>query len=50
MEQPDIAIPEMARRLKRTEGTIERLLNKLKADEIIGRIGPTKGGHWEVLK
>ena len=30
--------------------TVERLLNKLKADEIIGRVGPRKGGYWEVLK
>lgn len=49
-EKPDITIPELAQRLKRTERTIERQINKLKADEIIGRIGPAKGGHWEVLK
>jgi len=24
-------------------------INRLKADEIIGRVGPAKGGHWEVL-
>jgi len=48
--KPDITIPEMAKRLKRTERTVERLLNKLKADEIIGRVGPRKGGYWEVLK
>jgi ATP-dependent DNA helicase RecG len=49
-ENPEITIPEIARRLKRTERTIERLINKLKAKEIIGRVGPAKGGHWEVLK
>jgi ATP-dependent DNA helicase RecG len=48
-DQPDVTIPEIARRLKRTERTIERLINRLKADETIGRIGPAKGGHWEVL-
>lgn len=49
-EKPAITIPELARRMKRTERTVERQITRLKADEIIGRIGPTKGGHWEVLK
>ena len=47
---PDITIPEIARQLRRTERTIERQITQLKADEIIGRIGPKKGGHWEVLR
>ncbi len=50
LEKPDITIPEIARRLKRTPRAIEMQINRLKADEIIGRIGPAKGGHWEVLK
>jgi len=49
-EKPDITIPELARHMKRTERTVELQINGLKADEIIGRIGPAKGGHWEVLK
>lgn len=49
-KQPNITIPEMARRMKRTERTVERQITLLKAAEIIGRIGPTKGGHWEVLR
>jgi len=49
LEQPDITIPEIARRLKRTPRAIEMQINRLKADEIIGRVGPAKGGHWEVL-
>ncbi len=50
LEDQGITIPELAKRLKRTERTVERLINRLKAEEIIGRIGPAKGGHWEVLK
>ena len=49
-ETPGITIPELARRMKRTERTVERQITQLKTDEIIGRIGPTKGGRWEVLK
>ncbi len=45
----DITIPEIARRLKRNDRAIEMQINRLKADEIIKRIGPSKGGHWEVL-
>jgi len=50
LEQPEITIPEIARRLKRTPRAIKMQINRLKADEIIGRIGPAKGGHREVLK
>jgi len=50
LENPEITIPELAGRLKRTERTIERLINRLKTDDVIKRIGPAKGRHWEVLK
>jgi len=51
MEQnPEITIPEMAEHLKKTPRTIERIINKLKADKVIDRIGPAKGGRWEVIK
>jgi predicted HTH transcriptional regulator len=50
LEKPDITIPEIARRLKRTTRAIEMQIHRLKADEFIGRIGPAKGGHWEVLR
>lgn len=49
-EKPDITIPEIAKRLKKTTRAIDKQINKLKADEVIRRIGPDKGGHWEVLK
>jgi ATP-dependent DNA helicase RecG len=49
-DKPDITIPELALRLKRTTRAIEMQINRLKADEIIGRVGPAKGGHWEILK
>lgn len=49
-DKPDITIPELALRLKRTTRAIEMQINRLKADEIIGRVGPAKGGHWEIFK
>ena len=45
---PSITIPELANLLQKTERTIERIFRKLKAEEIIVRIGSAKGGHWQV--
>ena len=47
---PEITIAEIAVKLRRTERTVERLVRELREQEIIGRVGPAKGGHWEVLK
>ena len=48
--KPDTSVAEIARKLRRAERTIERYITALKTDEIIGRIGPTKGGYWVVFK
>jgi ATP-dependent DNA helicase RecG len=45
-----ITITELALKLKRTERAIERKIAALRQAEIIARIGPAKGGHWEVLE
>ena len=49
-KKPDITIPEMAARLGLSARAVEKQMRQLKADELIGRIGPAKGGHWKVLK
>jgi predicted HTH transcriptional regulator len=49
-KNPQITIPEMASRLGITESAIEKQVRKLREQEIIGRVGPAKGGHWEVLE
>ena len=46
----EITIPEIAERLGKTTRAIEKQVSRLKAYEVIGRVGPAKGGHWEVLK
>lgn len=46
--EPGITIPEIAQKVDRTERTIYRLVNQLKQQGIVKRIGPDKGGHWEV--
>ncbi|MEI6644688.1 MAG: winged helix-turn-helix transcriptional regulator [bacterium] len=46
----NISTDEMASQLGITRKGIEWHIRKLKAENILHRIGPDKGGHWEVLK
>jgi ATP-dependent DNA helicase RecG len=48
--QPELTIPEMAERLNRSVSAIEKQMRQLRDNEIVARIGPDKGGHWEVLE
>jgi len=48
-QQPEITIPEMAEALGRTPRAIEMQLAKLKKSGKLQRIGPAKGGHWEII-
>ncbi|WP_369432135.1 HTH domain-containing protein [Aquisphaera insulae] len=49
-EKPGVTIPELAEELGRSERAIELQINKLKADGVIARIGPARGGHWGVTE
>lgn len=49
-EAPDASIPELAQQLGKSESAIERAIRKLRADGRLVRIGPAKGGHWQVLE
>ena len=44
-----ITIPELAGKLKISTTAVENNLAKLKEKDLIKRVGPDKGGHWEVL-
>ena len=48
-ENADITIPELAAVIGVSERTIERNINQLRKDNILRRIGPAKGGHWELI-
>ena len=41
-------IPEIAEKLHRSDRAILLQINKLKEEGTIRRVGPAKGGHWEV--
>ena len=47
-ENPQISIPEIAKAIGRTARAIEMQVAQLKAEGLIERIGPAKGGHWVV--
>lgn len=47
---PKIAIPEIAKNISLSITAVENNIKKLKEKGIIQRIGPDKGGYWEVLK
>jgi len=49
-ENKNITIPEIAKQIGITERGVKKQISKLKADGKIKRIGPAKGGYWEVLK
>lgn len=41
---------QMAASLGINRSVVSKHLKKLQADGIIRRVGPDKGGHWEVIK
>ena len=49
-QNPSITRKELSERLGLTEDGVKFHLNKLKEKKVIKRIGPDKGGHWEVIQ
>jgi ATP-dependent DNA helicase RecG len=49
-EDPSLSIPELAGQLGKSESAVERAVRNLRKTGQLKRIGPAKGGHWEVTK
>ena len=47
---PRISIQKLASKMRLTEKAIEWQIKRLKNDAVLERIGPDKGGYWEVGK
>jgi DeoR/GlpR family transcriptional regulator of sugar metabolism len=45
-----LTIPALAAMIGVTERSIERNIKKLQTENRLLRIGPAKGGHWEVIE
>lgn len=43
-------IPELAETLRISTTAVENNLAKLKSKKVLKRVGPDKGGHWEIVK
>ena len=48
-ENNQISMTQLAKKLSVTKMTIVRDITRLKENNIIKRIGPAKGGHWDVI-
>jgi predicted HTH transcriptional regulator len=46
---PTMTIPELADLVNRSESAVERAIRKLRQTKKLKRIGPAKGGYWQVL-
>jgi ATP-dependent DNA helicase RecG len=47
---PRMSLPEVAARIGRSSSAVERAVAKLRRDGRLTRVGPDKGGHWEIVK
>lgn len=47
-DQPDLTIAKLAEELGMTTRAIEKQLRNLQQNQKLRRVGPAKGGHWEV--
>ncbi len=45
---PDTTIADLARAIGISDRAVEKLIDRLKKKGLIKRIGPDRGGHWEV--
>ena len=44
-----ISTKELAAKCSLSERQVQRIMTKLKEQSIIRRVGPDKGGHWEII-
>ena len=49
-DNQEISLPKMAEAIGLSVAGVRKVLDKLRAAGRIRRIGPDKGGHWEVVK
>jgi len=47
-KNPKISRKELADEIKINQSAIQKHLKKLKQEGLLKRVGPAKGGHWEV--
>lgn len=48
-ENPQISISSLAKQCKVSEKAMRITLERMKAENVIKRVGPSFGGHWEII-
>jgi ATP-dependent DNA helicase RecG len=48
--EPGLSVPELAARIGKSDRAIERAIRKLREAGRLVRVGPDKGGHWQVIE
>jgi predicted HTH transcriptional regulator len=46
--EPELAAKEITKRLEISQRAVEKQISKMQKEGLLHRIGPDKGGHWEV--
>jgi len=49
-DDPSLSVPQLAAHLEKSELTIHRAIRSLRESGRLVRIGPDKGGHWQVIE
>ena len=49
-DNPSLSIPELAEKLEKSKSATERAIRKLRQSGLLKRIGPDKGGYWDIVK
>jgi ATP-dependent DNA helicase RecG len=49
LQNPQLSIPELAAAMGKTTRTVERIIRLLREEGHLKRIGPAKGGYWQVI-
>lgn len=49
-QNPEVTIEELVKKLGLSASGIKKIIKKLKESGKINRVGPDKGGHWEILR
>ncbi len=47
---PHITIKQLSEELQISTTAVENNIKKLKEKDLLKRVGPPKGGHWEIIK
>ena len=48
-DNPTVSIPVLAKESGLTVKMVRSIIDELKADNLLERVGPAKGGYWKVL-